>query len=345
MSHNKGKVVESRPATEYKLSVSSNPSSRRASLGRSISESGYAGAAVSNSSMYDTTIGGTNAIVDLVDEILIPNIRQISDSLATLDKNFSDLNIIQENLVDFNESLGSLLYGLMCNSWCVAFPHVPNDIETEINKLRKLDSLESEKQGLIDKINALRNDNKSEFIQPVLTTSQARRNISRNPQLQRENTQSLASGKSDTRDNEDDSEDEEDFDDVNSEASFVLNPPNELAKKFLRETSTAKTRNRNSKLRRKSILHTIRNSIATSSDFNNNSQTNPISNQYQRQDANRQRQMFSLGSGASRIVSNPQLTQKGNNEGRARLVSSSSGQVNKKTRSDNLSNSSRPPFR
>ena len=337
MSNSKPMTVGSRPATEYKLSMSSNPSSRRASLGFSISETGYnnMNSMAGNSSEFENNGIESGEAIDLVKEYLLPNVRSLNDSMSTLDKNLSDMNIIQENLVDFNESLGSLLYGLMCNSWCVAFPHVPANIETEISTIRNLERVQLEKKELLETINTLRNTGtQNQFAQPTLTVAQVKKHNSRIPANERMRDFS----------NSNSNEDDDDEADASSEASFVLNPPNELAQDYLRESKSSnnKSRARNSKLRRKSILHTIRNSIASASDLQQNRNTLPPAylDQIISSKTQKHRQSLNLGGGATRIASNLEI-----NEARTMSHQRLIGQVGKPPKRDSTNSESRPPFR
>lgn len=84
-----------------------------------------------------------------IQQLLLPKIRELSDSIITLDSNFTHLNFIHESLADLNESLGSLLYGIMSNSWCVEFSQAPHDIQDDLIAIKQLKSLEDEKKNLV----------------------------------------------------------------------------------------------------------------------------------------------------------------------------------------------------
>ncbi|CCE63042.1 hypothetical protein TPHA_0D04090 [Tetrapisispora phaffii CBS 4417] len=299
MNQNKSKSVSARAPTEYKLSNSSNPSSRRTSLGKGLSESN--GLYIPGDNFFNTTgrignesinggtttnmsrniaTGGTSSELDFIKEFLLPSIRSLNDSMNTLDKNFSDLNIIQENLIDFNESLSALLYGMMFNSWCVAYPSIPSDIKVELDKVNILDSITLERHELQRRIAALQNTHNNaasgdasiannRFVQPSLTVEQVKKHNNRLQEMGYEDDRLS----DDAYINELHNYDEDD--EVNSEASFVLNPINNVAGHASQphtvnslgpsnvSSNSHKNKQRNSKLRRKSILHTIRNSIAT----------------------------------------------------------------------------------
>lgn len=277
MSQEKPKTAAKRSATEYRLSITSNPGSRRSSLG-GFNENSHAGP-LGGGNRSGATSGANEEEDNLVGEYILPQIRELSDSIITLDANFTQLNFIHEGLVDFNESLGALLYGLMCNSWCVDFPSVSHDVAGELAVASRLESLAAEKQQLTDQLYLLRNQAKensksSAFVQPSFPANQVKRtNPRRSSAVPRHNP-------------------EEDFDDdeANSEASFVSNPSVDFSRTNQGGINKLRTKNFD-KLRRKSILHTIRNSIASTADFQ------PTDSAMQR------RHRMSLGGGATRVLS------------------------------------------
>ncbi|GAV52982.1 hypothetical protein ZYGR_0AI02640 [Zygosaccharomyces rouxii] len=286
MSQERHKPVR-RSATEYRLSITSNPESRRSSLGGTF-EGG------SGSSGKNNRPGGVVGTIDdgesIVQEFILPQIREFSDSMITLDANFTQLNFIHESLVDLNESLGALLYGLMCNSWCVDFPHISHDIEEELQTTKRLEAIRKERKSLLDQLNAYRNKPKNNDLQgqPKLSSQAPPQAIP--PQVQRNPSVFAPPPSKLPRKTfgpiEQDSEDEN-----ASEASFVSNP---MINGLSRHDIFKPRPNKASKLRRKSILHTIRNSI-TSTDLENNNFGTSRSTQGPR---------MSLGGGATRLINN-----------------------------------------
>ncbi|AAS50394.2 AAR029Wp [Eremothecium gossypii ATCC 10895] len=139
----KESVRESKAATEYRLSISSNPGSRRSSFGGSSEHpagSGIGNNKASNGELREAT---------LVDTLLLPQVQELKDSMITLDANLTHMNFIHESLVDLNESVSALLYGLMCNSWCVDFPNMPHHTARELGISKELARLKEEKQQLL----------------------------------------------------------------------------------------------------------------------------------------------------------------------------------------------------
>ncbi|AET37496.1 Dam1p Ecym_1254 [Eremothecium cymbalariae DBVPG len=143
---------ETKTATEYRLSISSNPGSRRSSIGGSGDHAGNNGVANNNlgsNEMRDTS---------MVDTFLLPQIQELTDSVITLDSNFTHMNFIHESLVDLNESVSALLYGLMCNSWCVDFPNLPHDTAGELAIKKELNQLARERESLMAELHGLDNE-------------------------------------------------------------------------------------------------------------------------------------------------------------------------------------------
>ncbi|SCV03035.1 LAMI_0H04962g1_1 [Lachancea mirantina] len=232
---------DQRSATEYRLSISSNPGSRRSSLGTTNNNESIEGEKV-------------------IETYLLPQIQELADAVITLDSNCTQMNFIHESLIDLNESLGSLLYGLMCNSWCVDFPNMPHGTASELKRAQELVALETTKQQLLRQLAApspkpppvpedTRENRAGQHEQriPGMRTyqkkvAQARgfRGLGRPPPPPV--PQELASPSVNELN-----------DDDNTDASFVSNPAISapLAKQ----------------LRRKSILHTMRNSAANSVDL------------------------------------------------------------------------------
>ena len=101
MSEDKAKSATARSATEYRLSIGSAPTSRRSSIGESSSMAKFTG--------QEGLTGSTGECSEnAIQQVLLPKIRELSDSIITLDSNFTHLNFIHESLADLNESLGSL---------------------------------------------------------------------------------------------------------------------------------------------------------------------------------------------------------------------------------------------
>ncbi|QHS73423.1 Dam1p [Saccharomyces paradoxus] len=343
MSEDKAKLGTARSATEYRLSIGSAPTSRRSSMGESSSLAKFAGQEGLTSS-----VGEYNE--NAIQQLLLPKIRELSDSIITLDSNFTHLNFIHESLADLNESLGSLLYGIMSNSWCVEFSQAPHDIQDDLIAIKQLKSLEDEKNNLVREISNMErgikrkkdegggNDSSKasqnkQFNQPLFPSSQVRKY---RPYDNRDKRKSSKIANNSQVENGEDYED-----DTSSEASFVLNPTNMGASKSSQghvSKTTRPSNNNNSKLRRKSILHTIRNSIASGADLpieNDN-----VVNLGDLHSSNR----ISLGSGAARVVNGP-ITKKRNSmfSGRAERKSTENRHsVAKKTEKKM---STRPPFR
>lgn len=267
-----------RSATEYKLSMSSNPGSRRSSM-------------AGTDSFHEESLGKN----DVLKEYLLPQIRDLADSVVTLDSNMTRLNYIHDNLVDLNESFGSLLYGIMCNSWCVEFPNAPHRFDKEISTMRKVKELKLEKVKVQRLIQDLKNNSSSggdntdkkpkddakNFSQPMFPPSGLIRNRTalNKENLSRLNKQNPSYGNNKELDEE-----------TNSEASFVMNPHQQEQQEQELDNESSKSR-----LRRKSILHTIRNSIASTSEA------------YRKREVPTSR--VSLGGGATRVVNKNMFSQ------------------------------------
>lgn len=332
MSQEKPKVAGKRSATEYRLSITSNSGSRRSSLG-GLNENGPSSIVGVNRSTAANR--GNEEDEDMIKTYILPQVREFSDSMITLDANFTQLNFIHESLVDFNESLGALLYGLMCNSWCVDFPYVSHDIAGELEVAERLESLETEKRSLTRQLDQLKNPDKklvenhaknTAFIRPVHPTTQVRR-----PNQRR----LIATQKID---------DEDDDDVANSEASFVSNPTVEFSRGH---GGVGKPESQQlNRLRRKSILHTIRNSIASNANAEVNQDTNFSTDIHKRS-------RLSLGGGATRVLTNSSPFKPARAPGTATRVSSQPRtQYSSHTRSNLAqgtrrprSTTDRPPFR
>ena len=65
-------------------------------------------------------------------DLLEPAFAELSDSMADLETNFMHLQLMHESLSRFNENFASFLYGLNMNAFCVDFPEVSRDINTQI---------------------------------------------------------------------------------------------------------------------------------------------------------------------------------------------------------------------
>ena len=55
-------------------------------------------------------------------EAFEPAFAELSDSMADLEANFMQLQLMHESLSRFSESFASFLYGLNMNAFCVDFP-------------------------------------------------------------------------------------------------------------------------------------------------------------------------------------------------------------------------------
>lgn len=343
MNEDKAKLGTARSATEYRLSIGSAPTSRRSSMGESSSLAKFTGQEGLTSS-----VGEYNE--NAIQQLLLPKIRELSDSIITLDSNFTHLNFIHESLADLNESLGSLLYGIMSNSWCVEFSQAPHDIQDDLIAIKQLKSLEDEKNKLVREMSNMERGIKrkkdedggndlskasqnKQFNQPLFPSSQVRKY---RPYDNKDKRKSSKIANNSQLENGEDYED-----DTSSEASFVLNPTNMGASKSSQghvSKTTRPSNNNNSKLRRKSILHTIRNSIASGADLpieNDN-----VVNLGDLHSSNR----ISLGSGAARVVNGP-ITKKRNSMFSGRAERKSTENRHSVTKKTEKKMSTRPPFR
>lgn len=293
-------VRDYKTATEYRLSISSNSGSRRSSLG----------AAGNNNNNLDEE--------NLVEACILPQVKDLTDSVVTLDSNFTQMNFIHESLVDLNESLSALLYGLMCNSWCVDFPNVSHDIAHELDVMQELDELERHKNNLLKELSEDARETQSQGIPK-------QRSAFMKPALRP--VSSTAPADPSTLHQENHLAEDDDDDDDNTDASFISNPTVTAAPKSVtRNTMMEKTFNKNSNLRRKSILHTIRNSIGTVPET-----------------ADTRDRRRSLAVSASRIMNHPPQNKLGA-LGVAPSRASAIRKVAKKPSSSNFLKS-RPPFR
>lgn len=329
MSQDRAMPSGSKPGTEYRLSISSNPGSRRSSLAGNDSFSG-------NNSINDNR-NGSEIERNVLQEYLVPQIRELSDSVITMESNFTRLNQIHSNLVDLNESFGSLLYGMICNSACIDFPGIPDDTYRENQIMNRLRNLAKEKQYLLHEIANVKNEKhetpsqKKQFSEPLFSTNQAKRNsskptVNRRQILQQSNGEQL--------------QEEYIDDDTNSEASFVLNP--QLDEKLISNSNKVKIQNNpKSKLRRKSILHTIRNSITGDGGENANKSTKTDNLQNLKIGNNADR--HSLAGGATRLVYNIPSNQR--NVSSNGISHYSTKVVKRKLPRKTTELSKRPPFR
>jgi len=264
MSEIRNNESSSRTGTEYKLSVSSNPGSRRSSI-----------ASININDNFNGKPGNVNGSgfemegdQNVLQEYLVPQIRELTDSVVTLDSNLARLNAIHDNLIDLNESFGSLIYGILCTSACTDFPGVSLDIERELRSIKRVQTLKQERLQLEEQLHLL-NTNSSvkvnisksgsgKFSEPLFpvrgnTTNYKTNNVPRRRFAKNNNS----------------TENENVYDDNNSEESFVLNPPIQKQASSVGNPSYAKnqrpvgnsTSRQSGKLRRRSILHTIRNSL------------------------------------------------------------------------------------
>ncbi|KAG5518670.1 hypothetical protein PMAC_002639 [Pneumocystis sp. 'macacae'] len=58
-------------------------------------------------------------------DALAPAFTEMADALTDVQHNFEHIQSIHANLVQFNESFASFLYGLNMNAFCVDFPEAP----------------------------------------------------------------------------------------------------------------------------------------------------------------------------------------------------------------------------
>ncbi|CCJ29794.1 unnamed protein product [Pneumocystis jirovecii] len=58
-------------------------------------------------------------------DALAPAFAEMADALTDVQHNFEHIQSIHANLVHFNESFASFLYGLNMNAFCVDFPEAP----------------------------------------------------------------------------------------------------------------------------------------------------------------------------------------------------------------------------
>lgn len=350
MSHRPNTPQRDRP-TEYRLSLSSNPSSRRSSLGTSQRDQ-----QASNQTM--------------IDKYVFPQLRELSDSIVTLDSNMTHMNFIHESITDLNESLSALLYGLMCNSWCVDFPKISHDTAHELKLVQKLEELKQEKVRLLAKLKPEDASSKSAVpssIQSIskrgsqLPTSSLNTNRNTNTMMLKNNEDGRPTNQKGSHDENDDNNDDDDDDD-NTAASFVSNPttfrsqiPNPTSSTSSsvphRPMFNEKPNQTSSRIRRQSILHQIRNSTGPS--INNAASTNPNSNTQRKRSlaVSAKRIPSQAGPSASAIISTNNNTKSntGNNQKNGISISGPGNRFRtprprqRTYQSKDLS--SRPPFR
>ncbi|CAH02431.1 Dam1p [Kluyveromyces lactis] len=222
--------------TEYRLSLSSNASSRRSSLGNNGRDQH-----ASNQTM--------------IEKYVLPQLQELSDSMVTLDGNMTHMNFIHESIADLNEALSALLYGLMCNSWCVDFPNISHDTPHELKLIQRLEELKQERQALQAKL-------KPKELTKGSILPLSRQPLSRGSQmLYRDENVPGSTASSNVNIDINDDED-------NTAASFVSNPttfkPQMISSvgastDFMGKQTVGSA---SSKLRRRSILHQIRNNAA-----------------------------------------------------------------------------------
>lgn len=335
--------------TGYKLSANSNPGSRRSSLGGVGNDIYLSG----NASMINTSRASINEQdneFNLLHKYLGPQISDLHDSVITLEGNFERLNNIHNNLVDLNESFGSLLYGIICTSSCLQFPGLPNNIADQLSTINELKQLDKEKQSLLQEISNAKaflqnknsitnahlsnsNNPRNKFSKPLFavndtrrmkpsTVQQGRATSFGNKRQLNNNARNLnTNGQFDHDDNNDMNND----DDNSSEASFVLNPTN----------TQPEPGNVDRRYRRKSILNVIRNSTGP------NDHAQLVRHLDSRNSANR----YSLGGRARRVTHGSTLMSAPSTN--TQLNTSST--VNRLSRSKPFTKpksvSKRPPFR
>lgn len=359
MSSNKDKSINA--GTEYKLSVSSNPGSRRSSLG-GVGSDIYLGSNASMGNISRTSNNDPDNEFNLLHKYLVPQISDLHDSVITLEGNFERLNNIHNNLVDLNESFGSLLYGIICTSSCLQFPDFPNNTSEQINIIDKLRQLDQEKQTLLKEISDIKtsnrhknkpvdghtvktnpNNSKGKFSQPLFPANQAKRlrptaptnrdriNIVRN----QSSNNHISTTHADHHLEKNDINVDNDDDDNSSEASFVMNPTN-IEHEFMDDSSG---NNVDRRYRRKSILNVIRNSISPE-DYQSNNRGYQPTNRSQTT-ANR----YSLGGRARRVTHASSLMSAPSTNNQHQLSSSVSRLSRSKPTKKAMSTAKRPPFR
>ncbi|CAL9737535.1 DASH complex subunit Dam1p [Monosporozyma servazzii] len=265
--------------TGYKLAANSNPGSRRSSLG-GVGNDIYLSGTASMTTTSRASINDQENESNLLHKYVGPQISDLHDSVITLEGNFERLNSIHNNLVDLNESFGSLLYGLICTSSCLQFPGLPNNISDQISTINELKQLDKEKQSLLQEISNIKassqnrnssvnqnpsnpNTSGNKFSKPLFAASDTRRRKP-NPTTLRASRASNTSNKRDFNGNvrntslngqfdHSEIDDMDNEDDNSSEASFVLNPADS-------QQEPSGNGNVDRRYRRKSILNVIRNS-------------------------------------------------------------------------------------
>lgn len=294
-------------ATEYKLSMSSNASSRRSSMAMGLADS-------ENSLNEEAS---SNIFV----ETIMPKVREMADSVVTLDSNMTKMNFIHESLVDLNESLGALLYGVMVNSFCATFPNAPHNLDTDLVHLKRLADLRREKAELQRQLKELTTPKPKMMpkeqikITHVSKTRDTERLRSVKPSMHAENNPQVVEPLVD--------------EDDGSEASFVINPVNRSRAIAQANRVSKATTDEGNKFRRRSILHTIRNSIATVNDAHADSADSMNSN-YKWLDDNVRRHTnsaivsgrISLGGGAARVINRDRARNERSTDGQTRRTSS-----------------------
>lgn len=273
------KETRNTTGTEYKLSANSNPGSRRSSLG-GVGHDIYLSGNGSMRNSSQISIGEQNDEFNMLQKYLGPQLTDLHDSVLTLESNFDRLNNIHNNLVDLNESFGSLLYGIICTSSCLLFPGIPNDVQEQMSTINKLKQLDTERNSLLQEISDIKNFNKNK-ITPIEPSGNTLVNKFSKPLFTVDNTkrmkqthQTMNQGRSlpnrskqpvnrplksmntfDTSAKNDNSDDIENDDDNSSEASFVMNPANANNQQDIIHDENVDRR-----YRRRSILNVIRNS-------------------------------------------------------------------------------------
>lgn len=145
--------------TEYRLSISSNPNSRRSSIDHENMYTELSDTHSNSADYYDNNNGSNssnNNDYDVLHKYLLPQINELHDSFITMENNYLKLNYIHNSLVDLNESFGSLLYGLIINSACYQFPNFPNNVGQQIDTINILNKLTDEKRELQEELQKLK---------------------------------------------------------------------------------------------------------------------------------------------------------------------------------------------
>lgn len=379
---NRDRDARSSTGTEYKLSINSNSGSRRSSLAGTGNDIYLNNGETNNNNYKNNTfsngrlsIGGSDQdsnTFNILHRYLGPQISDLHDSVITLESNLDRLNNIHNNLVDLNESFGSLVYGLICSSSCLQFPGLSNNIKEQMRVFERLNQLETEKDNLLKQIketkssmiensNLTNNHNNGKnsnnnnfklnqnFSKPLFTVGESRKmkatmnkNISSLPKNRNRN-HSSNNGSANDDYNIHKEDDYDDGDDTSSEASFVVNPSNSQ-QEYLRNGNMDDVDRR---YRRKSILNVIRNSVGYSNAPESNLLNGKTSISNER-GANTISNRYSLGGRARRVTHGSTLLSASNpitNQQRTKTTVANTVTRRKTVTRRPKSINERPPFR